>query len=142
VRAQNSTKLAVRILKRRRLSIEQVIDVLSSDRVRNLLREQRTRLRMKVLGEIMNHQHELLRDLYELSVPELESIRSAALEAGAYGVKISGAGLGGSLVALVDSVEDGRRIVDAAIAAGAKQGWTSSVGQAAKIERGRALPDP
>ena len=141
VRAQNSTKLAVRILKGRRLSVEQVMDALGSDRGRNLLREQRRGSRMKGLGEIMNYQHELLRDLYELSVPKLESIRSAALDAGAYGAKISGAGLGGSLVALVDSVDDGQRIVEAAMTAGAKQGWTSRVGQAARIERGKALPD-
>ena len=92
---------------------------------------------MKVLGEIMNYQHGLLRDLCDLSVPELERIRSAALDAGAYGVKVSGAGLGGSLVALVDSMESGQKIVKMAEAAGAKQGWTSTVGQAARIERGR-----
>ena len=141
VRAQNSTKLAVRVLKGRRLSAEHILDVLGSDRGRNLLREQRKGSQMKVLGEIMNYQHELLRDLYELSVPELESIRSAALNAGAYGVKISGAGLGGSLVALVDSVEDGQEIVEAAMTAGAKQGWTSTVGEAARIERRKARLD-
>jgi len=89
----------------------------------------------------MNCQHELLRDLYDLSVAKLERIRSAALDAGAYGMKISGAGLGGALVALVDSMESGERIVEAAESAGAKQGWTSTVGRAARIERGRTSFD-
>ena len=137
LRTHRSTRLAVQILRNKRLPIRQLQDALGSERMRNVLAEHGRKLRMKVLGEIMNYQHELLRDLYDLSVPELERIRSAALDAGAYGVKISGAGLGGSLVALVDSMERGQRIVEAAEATGAKQGWTSTVGQAARIERGR-----
>ena len=141
LRTQKSTELAMRILKKGRLPVKQLQDILGSEHTRNLPREQRRELRMKALGGIMNYQHELLRDLYELSVAELESIRHAALDAGAYGAKISGAGLGGSLVALVHSIESGEKIVEAARAAGAKQGWTSTVGQAARIERGKALVD-
>jgi galactokinase len=137
LRTQKSTRLAVQILKNKGIPIKQLQGVFGPERMRSLLRGHKKRVRMKLLGEMMNYQHELLRDLYDLSVPELESIRFAALDAGAYGVKISGAGLGGSLVALVDSVEDGQRIVEAAKAAGAKQGWTSTVGRAARIERGR-----
>lgn len=137
LRTHRSTRLAVQILRNKGLPIRQLQKVLGSERMRNVLGEHGKKLRMKVLGEVMNYQHELLRDLYDLSVPELERIRSAALDAGAYGVKISGAGLGGSLVALVDSMESGQRIVEAAESAGAKQGWTSTVGQAARIERGR-----
>ena len=137
LRTHRSTRLAVQILRNKGLPIRQLQKVLGSERMRNVLGEHGKKLRMKVLGDVMNYQHELLRDLYDLSVPELERIRSAALDAGAYGVKISGAGLGGSLVALVDSMESGQRIVEAAGSAGAKQGWTSTVGQAARIERGR-----
>ncbi len=137
LRTHRSTRLAVQILRNKRLPIRQLQKVLGFERMRNVLGEHGKKLRLKVLGEVMNYQHELLRDLYDLSVPELERIRSAALDAGAYGVKISGAGLGGSLVALVDSMESGQRIVEAARSAGAKQGWTSTVGQAARIERGR-----
>jgi len=137
IRTHKSTGLAVQILRNKEVSIRQLQDVLGSECVRNILGEHGKKLRTKVLGEVMNYQHELLRDLYDLSVSELEHIRSAALDAGACGVKISGAGLGGSLVALVDSTENGQRIVKAAEAAGAKQGWTSTVGQAARIERGR-----
>lgn len=137
LRTHRSTRLAVQILRNKGLPIRQLERVLGSERMRNVLGEHGKKLRMKVLGEVMNYQHELLRNLYDLSVPELERIRSAALDAGAYGVKISGAGLGGSLVALVDSMESGQKIVEAAGSAGAKQGWTSMVGQAARIERGR-----
>jgi galactokinase len=137
LKTDRSTRLAVQILRNRRLSVKQLQDTLGPERTRKLLGEHRKEKRMRILGEVMNYQHEMLRDLYDLSVPEIESIRSATLDAGAFGAKISGTGLGGSLVALVDNMEDGHRIDEAAKAAGAKKGWISTVGQGARIERGR-----
>jgi galactokinase len=54
------------------------------------------------MHERMNEQHALLRNPHALSLPRIEDLRSAALEAGAYGAKISGARLGGSIIALVN----------------------------------------
>ena len=87
-----------------------------------------------IIGEIMNRQHELLRDLYEVSTPELERIRDAMLEAGAYGVKISGAGLGGALIALVDE-RNSKKVLSAGLDAGAVRGWISGVSPGASVER-------
>ncbi len=67
---------------------------------------------LRLLGGLVNYQHVLLRDLYEVSLPQLELIRNKALEAGSYGVKISGAGLGGSLLGLVDSREQAVKILE------------------------------
>lgn len=89
---------------------------------------------LEALGAVLNRQHELLRDLYEVSLPELERIRGAMLEAGAYGAKISGAGLGGALIALVDE-ESGPRVAEAAVRAGAKRAWVVSVDEGAREER-------
>ncbi len=75
------------------------------------------------LARIINEQHELLRDLYDVSLPELERIRDAMLENGALGVKISGAGLGGCLIALCRDAESSRSALEAALAAGAVKGW-------------------
>lgn len=86
------------------------------------------------LGQVMNYQHFLLRDFYDVSLPELEKIRDAMMEGGASGVKISGAGLGGSLVGLVDGDKAGHKAVSAALNAGAKQGWVSKVSAGARIE--------
>lgn len=91
------------------------------------------RKRKLILGEIMNKQHELLRDLYEVSTPELEEIREAMLKAGAYGVKISGAGLGGALIALVD-LELANKVLEEGIKAGARRGWISRTCPGATIE--------
>jgi mevalonate kinase len=53
------------------------------------------------LGAAMNRCHELLRAI-EVTLPVLDSLVKAARSAGALGAKISGAGLGGNIVALVD----------------------------------------
>ncbi len=87
------------------------------------------------LGEIMNKQHELLRDLYEVSLPELENIRNAALKAGALGVKISGAGLGGALIALFKDPEEGEEISRAALKAGARKSFIVKVDEGVRAEK-------
>ena len=52
-------------------------------------------------GQLMNDSHESLRDLYDVSTPELNSARDAALAAGAVGARMTGGGFGGSIIALV-----------------------------------------
>lgn len=74
---------------------------------------------LKELGAVMNEQHCLLRDLYDVSTSRLEDLRQQLLEAGALGVKITGAGLGGCLVALVSNKEHGVRILKRLEASGA-----------------------
>ncbi|MEM0031017.1 MAG: galactokinase family protein [Desulfurococcaceae archaeon] len=66
---------------------------------------------LRFLGGIINYQHVLLRDLYDVSTPELEEIRRRALMAGGVGVKISGAGLGGAMLVVVDKEIDGTKVV-------------------------------
>jgi len=88
---------------------------------------------LEALAKIINEQHELLRDLYEVSLPELERIRNSMLESGALGVKISGAGMGGCLIALCRDEESSRRVLEAALGAGAVRGWML------KIDRGSSL---
>ncbi|ACR17017.1 galactokinase [Corynebacterium kroppenstedtii] len=55
----------------------------------------------KEFGRLMNESHESLRDLYDVSTPELNSARDAALDAGAVGARMTGGGFGGSIIALV-----------------------------------------
>ena len=69
-------------------------------------------------------------------MPELEAIRDAMLEAGAYGAKISGAGLGGALIALVDEGA-GSRVATAALEAGASRAWIVRVDEGAREEAWR-----
>lgn len=89
---------------------------------------------LQVLKEEVNRQHELLRDLYEVSLPELERLRDAMLGAGALAVKISGAGMGGSLLALAPGREV--EVLEASRRAGAPRAWALSVDEGARIEEG------
>lgn len=118
LRMQASTEVALKILKNRSVR-KPDLDGLGLKPVEDWL---------DVLGEIVNLQHILLRDLYEVSHEKLEATRDAALEAGALGVKISGAGMGGSLLALIRSMDDAPRIEGAFRRAGARNVFTTRVG--------------
>ncbi len=54
------------------------------------------------IGHLMVRSHESLRDDYEVSTDELDTIVTVALEAGAAGARLTGAGFGGCAVALCD----------------------------------------
>lgn len=117
---QEYTNIAVKIIKNQKLS----------DREKNMINY--TKDKLTILGEIMNKQHELLRDYYEVSLPQLEKIRTAMLEAGALGAKISGAGLGGALIALVRKKQETNKIIKKALEVGAVNGWDTSVSEGSK----------
>lgn len=71
------------------------------------------------LGGLMNANQVLLREL-GVSSPEIETLVGAALRAGARGAKLSGAGRGGNVIALVDAVTQDK-IERALLDAGAKR---------------------
>lgn len=81
----------------------------------------------RVLGEVMNEQHRLLKDLYEVSIPELEEIKRTLDANGALGSKISGAGMGGSIVALAEDRKEAERILDSIKSRW--RGWVVSIDQ-------------
>ncbi len=57
---------------------------------------------MQTLGDLLNEGHISLRDDYEVSSPELDAMWQAANEVkGCYGARLTGAGFGGNVVALV-----------------------------------------
>jgi mevalonate kinase len=72
----------------------------------------------KILGELMNENHELLQEM-KVSSPELDKLVSAAISAGALGAKLSGGGRGGNMIALVET-EKAETITRSLEAAGAQ----------------------
>jgi galactokinase len=54
------------------------------------------------LGQLLLASHASLRSDYEVSSPELDTAVEAAMEAGAVGARMTGAGFGGSAIALVE----------------------------------------
>lgn len=59
------------------------------------------------LGELMDANHTLLQEM-DVSCPELDRLVVAAREGGALGAKLSGAGRGGNMIALVTEESRGR----------------------------------
>lgn len=57
---------------------------------------------MRLVGQMMDDNHELLARELGVSHPKLNRLVDAARKAGAYGAKLSGGGKGGIMVALVD----------------------------------------
>ena len=74
------------------------------------------------IGPLLTASHESLRDDYEVSSPELDVVVDTALAHGADGARMTGAGFGGSAIALlpVDRVDDVRQATEAAFA---ERGW-------------------
>ncbi|KIJ13155.1 hypothetical protein PAXINDRAFT_170777 [Paxillus involutus ATCC 200175] len=56
----------------------------------------------KALGVLMNESQESCANLYECTCLEVDELTRLALEAGAYGSRVTGAGWGGCIVSLVD----------------------------------------
>ena len=67
---------------------------------------------LKIIGQLMSAHHSILKDILKITVPRIDRMISAALEAGAYGAKIVGSGGGGSIVALASS-ENKRAVIEA-----------------------------
>ncbi len=70
-------------------------------------------IQWKKFGELMNKNQEYLREL-GVSIEKLDNMIQAALDAGAYGAKLSGAGGGDCMIAIAP--EEKRKMVETAIA--------------------------
>jgi galactokinase len=57
--------------------------------------------RFEALGDLLTESHRSLAGDFEVSIPELDIAVDAAVDAGAYGARMTGAGFGGCAIALV-----------------------------------------
>ncbi len=63
-------------------------------------------------GRIMGASHASLKDLYDVSIPELDVLVDAAVSTpGCFGARLTGAGFGGCVVAIVEAGAE-RRVID------------------------------
>ena len=72
---------------------------------------------VEALGPLMLENHQLLQQL-GVSLPELDHLTEIAMQAGALGAKLSGAGRGGNIIALVDPAH-AQSLAEALLANGA-----------------------
>jgi galactokinase len=64
------------------------------------------------LGQLLVEGHESLRIDYESTVPEADFIVASALEHGAYGARLTGAGWGGAVVVLAPAEQEARIVAE------------------------------
>ena len=76
------------------------------------------------IGPVLTASHESLRDDYRVSCPELDVAVDGALAAGALGARMTGAGFGGSAIALVPA-EDRPDVERAVTRAFDRRGWAA-----------------
>ena len=60
---------------------------------------------LAAFGALMNASHASLRDDFEVSVPEMDTMVRDAVDLGAAGARITGAGFGGCFVCLMDTAQ-------------------------------------
>jgi mevalonate kinase len=78
------------------------------------------------LGSLMQNNHQLLQTL-EVSSPALDHLVNAAINAGALGAKMSGGGMGGNMIALVEATQV-QPVSAALLEAGAKHVYSTVLG--------------
>ena len=115
------TKIAVshvrRAWEREREKYEDIFDEIGA--VAEMSRQAIERGEIETVGQLMNENHRLLQ-LIGVSSPELEGLVEAARQGGALGAKLSGAGRGGNIIALVTQ-ETRSRVTMILRLAGAKE---------------------
>ena len=132
LRTHRSTMYAIEILKGRKPRREEFIKAVGEDFAEKCKVDFEDSL--SVIGAIMNYQHLLLRDLYEVSTRKLEELRKILLDAGALGAKISGAGLGGAIIALARDLRSAEEIRKKCIEEGFSSTWSSTPDEGARKE--------
>jgi mevalonate kinase len=99
---QSPTKVAVRDVRRAREKEPVIYEELFDDigTIADMGRRAIEQGDIEAMGRLMNENQRLLR-LLKVSSPELEGLMGAARQGGALGTKLSGAGRGGNMIALV-----------------------------------------
>ncbi|MGC8607107.1 MAG: galactokinase family protein [Vulcanisaeta sp.] len=128
LRANESTKLALKVIKGEAVDIKDLIKTLnlSNTEVDSLVSSYDWR--ETLIGKVMTYQHKLLSEYYDVSLPEIDKLVNFLVSEGAYGAKLSGAGLGGSVIALVRDEDKAKELLGKVLDRGlAHRGWVVSI---------------
>jgi mevalonate kinase len=80
------------------------------------------------LAPLLNESHRMLREI-GASSETLDALVTASLDAGAIGAKLTGAGIGGSVIVLLNDASDRQSITSALLNAGARHVYFSEIGE-------------
>lgn len=89
-------------------------------------------LNIEKIGKLMNEHHYYLKNLLKITVPKIDAMIDAAINAGAFGAKIVGSGGGGSIAVLSPKNKE-EEIKKAIFNAGAKDVYIAEVDKGARI---------
>ncbi|MCG2880312.1 MAG: galactokinase family protein [Vulcanisaeta sp.] len=137
LRAHESTKLALKVLRGEAVDVELIGRILGMGRaeVEGVLSSYDWRERL--IGKVMTYQHSLLSKYYGVSLPVIDELVDFLINEGAYGAKLSGAGLGGSVIALVRDADLAEKVMGRAIRRGlAVRGWVVNVDEGVLVHGG------
>ena len=90
---------------------------------------------LSYLGTLMNQHHKVLKELLQITVPKIDAMIEASLQAGACGAKIVGSGGGGSIVVIAPP-EKHIRICEAIKLAGAKDAYPVNISNGTFLKEG------
>jgi galactokinase len=79
---------------------------------------------IRAVGPLLTASHASMRDDFEITVAEVDTAVEAALDAGAYGARMTGGGFGGCVLALV-RVRAAAAVADAVVSRFAERGFTA-----------------
>lgn len=100
----------------------------------NALKEfEKPNLNLQKIGNLMNQHHHYLKNDLKITVPKIDNMIDAALNAGALGAKIVGSGGGGS-IAVLASAENKNNIINALKTVGSKNVYAVNVERGAYIK--------
>ncbi len=131
LRANESTKLALKVIRGEAVDIKDLMRTLnlSNAEVDSLI--SRYDWREALIGRVMTYQHRLLSEYYDVSLPIIDELVNFLVNEGAYGgAKLSGAGLGGSVIALVKDETTAKEILSKVLSRGGlapRGGWVVSI---------------
>ncbi|MDM7275631.1 MAG: galactokinase family protein [Thermoprotei archaeon] len=137
IKAHESTVEALKLIRGERVNVEGVANALNinTEHLKDYVSKYSDE-RMALIGYIMTYQHKLLSNLYEVSLPVLDRIVDLSVDMGAYGAKLSGAGLGGAVIALIPSEDVGEAIAMRAMSENLiKRWWIVKVDEGLRVEK-------
>jgi galactokinase len=135
LKMQRSTEDALRILRGEKIDLENMSYLV--DELRIFLNKKifLTEDRLRLLGVIMTYQHSLLSRLYDVSLPTIDLVVKKIIDLGGLGAKISGAGMGGSIIALADDHKKAqkilRRVLDEKLVS---RGWIVRIDEGVRVD--------
>jgi Galactokinase len=129
--------LALKVMKGEAVDMELIEHVLEMARaeVEGVLSSYEWREGM--VGRVMTYQHMLLSRYYGVSLPVIDELVDFLVSEGAYGAKLSGAGLGGAVIALIRNGDMAKELLNRASKRGlAVRGWVVDVDEGVLVHGG------